>query len=592
MRFIFNPLVKTHKSVTGGIEEFTAVTFNVISDCSSVIMHLYSDNEHIARLFNKNGELFVLELSLKAGLYFYCFEADGKMLYADEKLNAALNSFNKWQLTVYPKDYSTPDWIKGGVIYQIFPDRFCKSGDFSVEKGKVARKDWGGLPTFRSQDGKVRNNEFFGGNFKGIESKLDYLKKLNVTAIYLNPVCKSYSSHRYDTGDYLEFDEVLGTKEDFKNLVSQAEKRGISFIFDGVFNHTGAGSRYFNKYGDYAEAGAYNDKNSPYYDWYDFKTYPDDYACWWDFKTLPSIKKDSESFQNFIAGSGGVISEWVKLGIKGLRLDVVDELSDDFTKKIRLALKAESADNLLIGEVWEDATNKIAYGVRRKYFSGGELDSVMNYPLRNAIFNFILSGRSDELQSTVLAQINNYPPCALHVLMNILSTHDSPRAITVLGRRNAVTDKDLMADEKLDDFEYARGKTRLKCASVLQFCLYGVPSVYYGDEEGLEGDLDPYNRRCFDWDNIDEELLSHFIKLSDIRKKNRAFILGETKVVYAKNGLFVFTRECKGQKITIAVNAGGHAQEITFLKPANELYSNTKNTKFTLSNMEFIIAEN
>lgn len=592
MRFIFNPLVKAHKSVTGGIEEFTVVTFNVISDCSFVTMHLYSDNEHIDRLFDKNGDLFSLELSLEKGLYFYCFEADGKTFYADEKLNACLNSLSNWQLTVYPKDYATPDWIKGGVIYQIFPDRFCKSGDFSVGKGKVKRNDWGGLPTFRSQDGKVRNNEFFGGNFKGIESKLDYLKKLNVTAVYLNPVCKSYSSHRYDTGDYLEFDEVLGTKEDFKNLVLQAEKRGISFIFDGVFNHTGAGSRYFNKYGDYDSVGAYNDKSSPYYDWYDFKNYPDDYACWWDFKTLPSIKKDSRSFQKFIADSGGVISEWVKLGIKGLRLDVVDELSDDFTQKIRLALKAESADNLLIGEVWEDATNKIAYGVRRKYFTCGELDSVMNYPLRNAIFNFILSGRCDELQSTVLTQINNYPPCALHVLMNILSTHDSPRAITVLGRRNVVTDKDLMADEKLDDFEYARGKTRLKCATVLQFCLYGVPSVYYGDEEGLEGDLDPYNRRCFNWDNIDEELLSHFIKLSDIRKKNKAFILGETKVVYAENGLFVFTRENKNQKITIAVNAGIHSQEIAFLKPVNELYSNTKSTKFTLNNMEFIIAEN
>lgn len=592
MRFIFNPLVKAHKSVTGGIEEFNVVTFNVISDCSSVTMHLYSDNEHIDRLFDKNGDLFSLKLSLEKGLYFYCFEADGKTFYADENLNACLNSLSNWQLTVYPKDYATPDWIKGGVIYQIFPDRFCKNGDFSVGKGKVKRNDWGGLPIFRSQDGKVRNNEFFGGNFKGIESKLDYLKKLNVTAVYLNPVCKSYSSHRYDTGDYLEFDEVLGTKEDFKNLVLQAEKRGISFIFDGVFNHTGAGSRYFNKYGDYDSVGAYNDKSSPYYDWYDFKNYPDDYACWWDFKTLPSIKKDSRSFQNFIAGSGGVISEWIKLGIKGLRLDVVDELSDDFTQKIRLALKAESADNLLIGEVWEDATNKIAYGVRRKYFTDGELDSVMNYPLRNAIFNFILSGRCDELLNTVLTQINNYPPCALHVLMNILSTHDSPRAITVLGRRNVVTDKDLMADEKLDDFEYARGKTRLKCASVLQFCLYGVPSVYYGDEEGLEGDLDPYNRRCFNWDNIDEELLSHFIKLSDIRKKNKAFISGETKVVYAKNGLFVFTRENKNQKITIAVNAGIHSQEIAFLKPVNELYSNTKRAKFTLNNMEFIIAEN
>lgn len=591
MLFSFDALNDFHKSVKGGVEENCPVTFRVRSDFKEVVLHLYSDNEHIDRLFEKSGDVFTLELRLKRGLYFYYFSSDGLIFGADENLCASAGSSEKWQLTVYAEGYATPDWIKGGVIYQIFPDRFCRSGDFSVGAGKVARKDWGGLPTYRSDDGKVRNNEFFGGNFKGIESKLDYLKKLNVTAVYLNPVCKSYSSHRYDTGDYLVADEVLGTFEDFVRLAEKAEKKGIRFIFDGVFNHTGAGSRYFNKYKDYGSGGAYNDPDSPYVEWYDFISYPDEYACWWGFKTLPQIKKDSASFQRFVAGEDGVISKWLSYKISGIRLDVVDELTDDFTKKIRCALKSESADNLLIGEVWEDATNKMAYGVRRKYFTDGELDSVMNYPLANAIFSFVLSGDCKQLKNTVLTQINNYPPCALNTLMNVLSTHDSPRAITVLGRRRVITDKDEMSGEKLDRFEYSRGKERLMCASVLQFCLYGVPSVYYGDEEGLEGDLDPYNRRCFDWDNPDEQLTDHYVRLSDIRKNNGVFICGDTKILHAENGLFVFARENEKQKITVAVNVGLHAKELTFASEVTHLYDKKRGKIFTLQTNEFLIAE-
>lgn len=593
MSFKFNPLDVKHKNITGGVPENHSVLFSVESDAEWMEMILYGDNGPISRLFSRSGENFSLELSLKRGLYFYkiiaYYECGVTVYGADEKLMSTENG-ECWQLTVFSADYSTPEWIKGGIIYQIFPDRFYRSGDFTVGKNKVARYDWGGTPVFRSPDGIVRNNEFFGGNIKGITEKLDYLSSLGVTAVYLNPVCESYSSHRYDTGDYLKIDSVLGTEADVKTMTDEGEKRGIRFIFDGVFNHTGAGSRYFNKYGDYDSQGAYSSKQSPYYDWYTFRNYPDDYECWWDFKTLPSIKKDSVSFQSFITEKGGVLSYWTGLGFKGVRLDVADELTDDFIKKIRKSLKAESADNLLIGEVWEDATNKIAYGVRRKYFCDGELDSVMNYPLKDAIVDFILSGNCKLLESTVRTQINNYPKTALDCLMNVLSTHDSVRAITLFGRKTPVCDKDEMATEKLTRAEYLRGCARLKCASVLQFFLYGVPSVYYGDEAGLEGDLDPYNRRCYNWNDQDKELLAHYERLATLRGDNADVLKdGKTEILHAHGGAFIFARRNELGSLIVAVNVGGQTLTVSAPTCLTELYGGAYGKNFDLEPYGFLI---
>ena len=583
--FKFNPLSTKYKSVTGGVKEHSSVRFYVESD-APVTMRMYSEDDYTDRVMKKTEGGFYLDFELNNGLYFYQFFSNG-VTYGMGKDFRAQPTNKRWQLTVYPENYTTPDWIKGGIIYQIFPDRFCRVGDFTVANGKKKREDWGGMPTFRSPDGKVRNNEFFGGNFKGIQSKLDYIKSLGVDAVYLNPICESYSSHRYDTGDYLKPDGVLGSLEDFKNLTSSAKQKDIYFIFDGVFNHTGAGSRYFNKYLDYDEIGAFNDKKSKYFDWYTFWEHPETYASWWGFKTLPTIKKDSKSFQKFVCEK--VVDYWVDAGIRGMRLDVVDELTDKFVYKIRKALKARGQDNFLIGEVWEDATNKISYGVRRKYYTDGLLDSVMNYPLRSAIIDFVLKGDCTLLRSTVLEQINNYPKQSLDTLMNVLSTHDSTRIITLLGRRVTVTDKDLMAEEKLDGFEYQRGKEREKLATVLQFFLYGVPSVYYGDEEGLEGDLDPYNRRCFNWEKGDKDLTAHYIKLAQIRKGNEVFKDGVINIVKADKGLFVFSRGEGEQKITVALNAGNHTKELIFSGEAVDLYTNNKAQKFELKPNGFLI---
>lgn len=593
MFLTFDPLDEKYKSVTGGVAENCSVRFFVQSDADAVEMLVYGDNGLIARCFEKSDDGFALETAFGRGLYFYkikaVFPCGGKVFGAGKNLCAEADG-EFWQLTVCPSDYSTPDFIKGGIIYQIFPDRFCRSGDFTVGKNKVARYDWGGVPTFRSPDGEVYNNEFFGGNFKGIKEKFDYLESLGVTAVYLNPVCESYSSHRYDTGDYMTVDPVLGSDSDLKEMLAEGEKRGIRFIFDGVFNHTGADSRYFNKYKNYDSVGAYESPSSKYFSWYAFRSFPDDYECWWNFKTLPSIKKDSADFQSFVTGDSGVLKHWIGFGFRGVRLDVADELTDDFIKKIRARLKAESADNLLIGEVWEDATNKIAYGIRRTYFSEGELDSVMNYPLKDAICDFVLSGNCDFLARTITGQINNYPKAALDCLMNVLSTHDSVRAITLFGRKTAITDKDSMAAEKLSRGEYLRGKARLKCASAVQFFLYGVPTIYYGDEEGLEGDLDPYNRRCFDWDNPDEELVAHYGKLAEIRLNNRETLAkGKTKIVLADKGLFVYSRGEGQSKLVVAANAGNETFALKTNERAIDLYGGAKGTVFEIKAGGFVV---
>lgn len=593
MYIIYDPLDEKFKSITGGVAENSAVRFFVESDAEEIVMQFYSDNRLIERRFEKTDNGFSLKTTFEKGLYFYRFKACGngveQLFGANQKLLPCENG-EPWQLTVYPSDYQTPDWIKGGVIYQIFPDRFCRVGDFTVPGGKIARRDWGGTPTFRSPDGEVKNNELFGGNFNGIKSKADYLCGLNVTAVYLNPICESYSSHRYDTGDYNAVDCVLGTEKELKNMLDEYKKRSVRFIFDGVFNHVGADSLYFNKNGNYNSVGAYQSTDSPYFEWFKFREYPDDYECWWDFKTLPSIRKDCEDFQEFISGNGGVLQHWISLGFNGVRLDVADELTDEFIKKIRTKIKRESADNLLIGEVWEDATNKIAYGIRRKYFTDGELDSVMNYPLRDGICSYVLSGDSTYLEQVIAEQINNYPKPALDCLMNVLSTHDSVRAITLFGRKTPIYNKDEMADEKLTGAEYNRGKARLKCASVLQFFLYGVPSVYYGDEAGLQGDLDPYNRRCFDWNNIDEELLNHYRKISAIRTANKSILVGgKTKIILSRKGLFAFERRSENGKLIVVVNMDSNVYKIKSETALVDLYGETSGNSIEIQPMGFAV---
>lgn len=559
MRFYFDPLDRACKSCTGAVARASEITFNVFQEaggeetfsadaCRFVLFRDACAPEYYPMKETKFGWTLTLKIN-ETGLYFYYFDL-GTALLGCGKLRRAepMPDVRPWQITVYDEEYSTPDWFKGGVMYQIFPDRFYKAGNCPTASEKILRNDWGGQPSFRPNErGKVLNNDFFGGNLNGVTEKLDYLESLNVSVIYFNPIFEAYSNHRYDTGDYMKIDPLLGTTEDFERLVLEAKKRGIRVILDGVFNHTGDNSRYFNKYGKYDSVGAYQSQSSPYADWYTFRQFPNDYESWWGIDVLPAINEKSPSYREFICGEDGVLCKWLRCGIGGYRLDVADELPGFFLQEIRRAVKNENPEAIIIGEVWEDASNKISYDVRRQYLQGFELDSVMNYPLKDAILNFMRTRTATMLRETIAMLMDNYPKATLDVLMNILGTHDTPRVLTVLGGKECA-DKEQMAVTALSEEEKSAALKALRLAAVLQYTLPGVPCVYYGDEIGMEGYLDPFCRGCFTWDNIDEALNAFYQKLGEIRTKRLAEVFqdGEYREVFSDGGCLVFERK-KGE---------------------------------------------
>ena len=452
-------------------------------------------------------------------------------------------------------------------------------------------KKWGDTPDYLPNPmGKITNDDFFGGNFKGIEEKLDYLSSLGVTIVYLNPIVKAKSNHRYDTGDYMKFDALLGSDEDFKRLIKEAEKRGICVIFDGVFNHVGDDSVYFNKYGNYNSVGAYQSENSPYHDWFSFENFPDKYRCWWGIDVLPSLNRGQKEFEELVVGNGGVLDRYFSLGVKGVRLDVVDELSDGFIKKINDKVKSFGKENLVIGEVWEDATDKIAYGERKRYFSDGELESVMNYPLKSGIISYILSGNAKEIYEITKSQIENYPSEVLSQLMNVLGTHDTPRILTYLGKRgNLKSERKDMIDEKLSDEEYSFAVKALKCATLLQYTLYGIPSIYYGDEIGMQGNKDPFNRFCFQPENGNSEILNWYSFLGDIRKKLDCFSIDDnTTDLFYRRGVFGFSRRGKKSSLTVVINCG-EREDLVLNEEAVEITKNVNLSKISLDTYDFAI---
>lgn len=546
--------------------------------CYNAFLLIKKDGEEFEYLkMTENGaidnyRIFERTVLKDTGLYFYAFKYESE--YGDffvSKTDGGLGTFDRelkdlFQLTVYDKNFKTPDWLKGGIIYQIFPDRFYCSGKEkkNVPSDRFIQTDKSAIPEHRqSENLKTLGNDYFCGDIKGITEKLPYLKKLNVTLIYLNPIFEAHSNHRYNTADYLKIDSLLGDENDLKELCKTAKKYGISVMLDGVFSHTGDDSIYFNKYNRYESTGAYQSVNSQYFEWYKFEEYPEKYKSWWGVKTLPETVEENESFAEFITGKKGVLKHYLNLGVKGYRLDVADELPDCFLEKIRKSIKEESEDNFLLGEVWEDATNKISYGKRRKFLLGSQLDSVMNYPFANAICDFIKNGNSKNLNETVLSVCLNYPPQALCLNMNHIGTHDTARALTLLSdtyRQNP--DRDWQAEQTLNESQYSSAKSLLKLAAVVQYTLPGVPSVFYGDEAGTYGYSDPFCRKYFDWDNIDNDLLSFYKALGKMRKGCSAFIDGQYCPIYEENGFLCYERIKGNVRSLIAVNRSGNEREI------------------------------
>ena len=516
-------------------------------------------------------EIFTGELTLQErGLYFYYFhithkQGDFRLFKVGDDTN--MEAGDLWQVSCIPADFTTPDWAKGAIIYQIFPDRFHRSGKVDLT-GKlepyIVHSYWYDEVQWQpDRFGRVLNNDFYGGNFKGIQEKLDYIASLGTTIIYLNPISKAFSSHRYDTGDYKTPDPMLGTEADFKALCDAAHAKGMKIILDGVYSHTGSDSLYFNKNRTFPGMGAYHSENSPYYDWYTFYDYPNSYNCWWNFDTLPTVNKLHPSFLNYIIDDeDSVVAHWLKLGADGFRLDVVDELPDEFVLRLKNRIREIKPDALLIGEVWEDASNKESYGTRRRYFVDGELDSPMNYPFRTAIINFmrkIDDGRG--FKDTVMSIVENYPPQVMACTMNLLGTHDTSRILTAMID-DFQGDRYAKAGRRLTRTQWVTALDRLHAATVLQYTLPGAPSIYYGDEAGMEGYGDPFCRRPFPWGREERELQVHYHRLGQLRNKYKALRLGDIQFQHALNNQISFTRTYKEQTIRVYMNRGSDDWQI------------------------------
>ena len=509
----------------------------------------YSYTLDFKKLCDGDG-LFFWKLKLCAGNKCYYSHSINNVDYCFSDLD----STKPFRVLVYKDDFKTPDWAKNGVMYQIFVDRFCKGNKkVPVREDCKINDDWyEGIPEFPEKTGDpLKNNMFFGGTLWGVIEKLDYLKDLGVNILYLCPIFKAFSNHKYDTGDYETVDEMFGGDGAFDELIKEAKKRDMKIILDGVFNHTGDDSKYFNRYGKYKNVGAYQSQDSEYFDWYKFESFPDKYEAWWGIEILPRLMGDNKSVKDYFLSEKGIVRKWIAKGIDGWRLDVADELSESFLEGLNMAAKTEKKDALIIGEVWENAADKVSYGKRRKYFRGGQLDSVMNYPVKYAIIDFIKDKNAEKFYNSVTEIYSSYPSFCSDVLMNLIGSHDTERILTILGgedskgKTNAELSTMRMTAEQLCD-----GIRKLKVASVLQFTLPGIPMIYYGDEAGMEGYHDPFCRRPFPWGRENKELLSHYTRLSHIKGEEESLNGEPLEFVYHNDGLVVYKRG----DITVLVN--------------------------------------
>ena len=521
------------------------------------------------------------------GLFFYelLFLRGWDTLFTHTENNVSFTlsqrSDGRFLLLLYKKEFDTPAWFKGNIMYHVFVDRFCRGeGAVGTREDAVMEEDWqNGVPQYPEKNGDAfSNNVFFGGNLWGVAEKLDYLQSLGVGVIYLSPIFKAYSNHKYDTGDYLCVDEMFGGEEAFDHLLKKAEEKGMRIILDGVFNHTGDDSRYFDRYGKYNGTGAYSNPESPFRDWFRFRRYPQEYETWWGIQILPKLNLENEQCKDFFVGHGGVIEKYIKRGIGGWRLDVADELPDEFLDMLRLRAKAASNDEaVIIGEVWENAAEKISYGRRRRYLRGDQLDSVMNYPFRNGLLAFLLDGDGRFFADVLQSVYATYPKCVCDALMNLLGTHDTERIMTVLGDGHEGSEEEncVLATKRLTEADRAHATALLKLAAALQYTVYGIPSIFYGDEIGLEGHHDPFCRRPYPWGREDGELLAFYRTLGALRRTQCALVGGEFEILFATDGQIAFARGSDADRLTVIANVSDKPFDYPTKGIATDLLTNT-----------------
>ena len=606
MRAYFDSHDKFYKNPFGAVSTDAVVEFKLnITDTKKpkdIFFRLWQDNQEVLHkmpLISENDCEFVYGLTLDMPsnptllwYYFIIHTNNNQTFYYgnNSEFSGGIGTLSfevpehSYQITVYDKDFTVPQWFKDGIMYQIFVDRFAREaplneGDVSeADRGSIlppasratSLKE-GGLPKHRYanwnepmqfhwhpfENGPAAN-DFYGGNLQGVIEKLPYLKKLNVSIIYLNPIFEAYSNHKYDTADYKNIDSFFGDNETFTHLCSEAKKLGIKIILDGVFSHTGADSIYFNKYGTYGEnVGAYHDENSPYREWFEFFG-DNDYNSWWGCTTLPNVKELTPSYLDYILrDDDSVVKLWLERGASGWRLDVADELPSEFLKILRQAVKAKDSDAIIIGEVWEDASNKESYSVKREYLLGRELDTVMNYPFKDNVIAFMLGHiNAETFNDRMMSIFENYPRDCAFALMNLVGGHDVARIKSVLGEMYDDPNVSKLDKQhwKLTPEASELATKRQKLVALLQMTFVGVPCIYYGDEIGMQGLSDPLNRGCFTWANIDNELLDWYQKLTKLRAKREVLRTGEYKIMCTNGGIIAFLRFNDKEKLLCVVN--------------------------------------
>ena len=593
MSILFDPRDARCKSPFGAVTTFAAVDFtfypcgHAVTGCTLLAHHEFSDRWTETELLPTTDEDGAPAFSgtffapSQPELIWYHFRlrwADGgESCYGKDGFQS-WDKVTPWQLTVYDGRAKTPGWFGRGVTYQIFPDRFYRARTRSVDGligCRTLHERWDETPLCGPNERGDYCEDFFGGDLAGITEKLDYLASLHVTTLYLNPIFEAASNHRYDTADYETVDPLLGDEQDFRTLCTEAEKRGIRVMLDGVFNHTGAKSRYFNADGFYPGVGAAQSTDSPYFNWFSFHPWPTDYNAWWGIMTLPAVQENEPDYRDFIIrGQDSVVRHWLRAGASGWRLDVADELPDDFIAEIRTAMEETAPDSFLLGEVWEDATTKVAYSQRRRYLLGHELHGVMNYPFRTALIAYLRGGDADDFRETLEALRENYPPEAFLSLMNFLGTHDTPRILTVLGADNVPDSKADRAAYRLSPAQRQIGLERLRLAALILFTFPGAPTVYYGDEAAMEGWEDPFNRAGYPWAQEDTDLKAHFAELARFRRSFPALQAGVLHWIWTSGPLLIFARELDGQLLTTVVNTADVSQALSLpwsAPPARDL---------------------
>ncbi len=569
----------------GAVEDGSEVKFSVRSfgGVKSAMLCVYTDGFSVEYDMQRDGDRFScsfapdnpaalwyrFKLNTESGERWLCPGSDGHFSVLSD---APAEGF---RLTVFKRGFTTPEWFAGCIMYQIFPDRF---GFEDASEGIEYHKALGQTPELhgsinepvrfmpREFEKDYAPDDFYGGSLRGITRKLPYLKELGVGVIYLNPVFEARSNHRYDTSDYGKIDPILGDEQDYVNLCAEAARFGIGIINDGVFSHTGADSIYFNRCGSYPTLGAYQSKDSQFYPWYDFRYFPDDYRCWWNFKDLPEVNEQNAQWQDYIiAGEDSIVRRWLRLGASGWRIDVADELPDEVLSLIRDASKAEKPDSVIIGEVWEDAVTKTSYGKMRNYALGYSLDSVMNYPFRSAVIDFALNRKTAfELRDFLLGQYHNYPQPMYRCLMNLLGSHDVERLHTALAFDYDVKtlDRNQQAELTLTDEQALRATRLQRLCAAIQYCVPGVPCLYYGDEECLDGGRDPFNRKPFEPSN--SGLHNFYVSLGKIRSTSPALTGGSMQILTPSADVIVILRQAENEKIFCVINRSDDYYTVPF----------------------------